>query len=250
MNHSFIPKNLNKELCAVCEYPEYAHSNEAECESCGNNGPCEIVDSILMCANCQSRNNEINLELAELEKNKINPADILIKSIEIDNSIQIRSDFFNSRTASIESLRLAIEADDTIPTDKKHFELAQRLDNRFKHLRDVLMPEKKIEIEAIASEQKAIQVYLNTLASSLRKEEREKLRLSDISYKPQPVSKPKVPRAPSKKIDKAELKKYAAELGINEYTLQVFVISKNITVAEAASVIREQIKSAKANENS
>ncbi len=211
---------------------------QLECESClSSQGPFEIVDNIWMCATCKTRQAEIDMELANRQPTIENVA--LQHAAEIDQTVKTRADFFNSRTVSIQYLKDAIDADDSITN--KHYELASRLDTRFKHLRDVLFPKAKLETEAIVSEQRAIQVYLNNLASKLRQEEREKLRLSDIQYKPA------IPRAPKpvtlkKKIDKEELKLVASESGIPEYMLQTLMVARNIGPREARDIIKGSIK--------
>jgi DNA integrity scanning protein DisA with diadenylate cyclase activity len=118
---------------------------------------------------------------------------------------------------------------------------------RFSHFKQVVFELNQQIVEA-GNQQKAIQIYLNQLANTLRQEEREKLRISDINYKPQPVKieKPKPVKVTAKKLDKAELRKYAAELQVSEFMLQQIVIAKGVTVADAAKLLRQSINRAKA----
>jgi DNA integrity scanning protein DisA with diadenylate cyclase activity len=116
---------------------------------------------------------------------------------------------------------------------------------RFTHFKSVVFELNQQIVEA-GNKQKAIQVYLNQLSNSLRQDEREKLRIADISYKPTSI-KSVTPKSiktvtTSKKIDKVELRKYAAELGVSEFTLQMIVVQKGISVATAANLIRNSIK--------
>ena len=103
------------------------------------------------------------------------------------------------------------------------------------------------KIVEAGNEQKAIQVYLNQLANTLRVEEREKIKLTDINYKPTAtkITTPKPVKTSAKKIDKVELRKYAAELGVSEFTLQMVVVSKNLTVEAAANILRRSINESK-----
>ena len=103
------------------------------------------------------------------------------------------------------------------------------------------MNEKLVDLN---NQQKAIQVYLNNLANKLRAEEREKLKLADINYKPN-VVKPVVKTVKTKsKLDKVELRKYAAELGVDEFTLQMLVVAKGLTIEKAAALLRSTMKQA------
>jgi hypothetical protein len=164
----------------------------------------------------------------------------------IDNSISVRTDIFNAATIAIIEIKNTIDADANIVN--KPYALAETLKNRFNHFKSVIFEHTEAIVTA-GNEQKAIQVYLNNLANSLRAEEREKLKISDINYQP---SKPKVvtPRAistkSSKKIDKKEVERYARELGISAYMVQMVCVSKGLSPEQAANVIRKSIEAAKA----
>ena len=169
------------------------------------------------------------------------------ESNKIDSTIQVRTDLFNAATTAIMDLKKSID-DDTSVTNKP-FTLASTLKDRFEHYKNVVFELNEKIVEA-GNHQKAIQIYLNNLANQLRAEEREKLRLSDISYKPTPpksgVKKISTTQTGKKgKIDKAELRKFASELGISEFTLQMVVVQKGISVADAAFLLKKSIESAK-----
>lgn len=167
----------------------------------------------------------------------------------VDNSIQVRTDLFNAATVSILDLKKTIDENTSI--ENKPYALATELMARFEHHKQVVFEMQQKIVEA-GNEQKAIQVYLNQLANTLRVEEREKLKISDISYQPTKV-KPVKPATikttgtnkAAKKLDKVELRKYAAELGISEYTLQMVVVSKGITVEAAAEILKKSIAASK-----
>jgi|SRR5215510_2195500 len=165
----------------------------------------------------------------------------------IDSTIQVRTDLFNAATVEIIDIKKAIDENPEITN--KPYALAEELTNRFNHFKQVIFDAQEAIVNA-GNGQRAIQVYLNQLANSLRAEEREKLKIADINYKP--TSKPAKVRTistsqtkKSTKLDKAELRKYAAELGVAESTLQMVVVSRGITVEAAANMLRRSIAEAK-----
>lgn len=164
----------------------------------------------------------------------------------VDNAIQVRTDLFNAATVAIVELKKVIDEDTNITN--KPYALAEELKRRFEHYKEVIFSANETIVEA-GNQQKAIQTYLNQLANTLRAEEREKLKIADINYKPGTV-KPAKPaaiktRSASKKLDKAELKKYALELGVAEFTLQMLCVAKGITPEQAANQLRKSINEAR-----
>jgi hypothetical protein len=244
MDHSFIPSQIDAVRCAKCKHPEIAHTDQAICESCNQQKTVELYIDMLFCAECIEKEKLAQIELKNTEEDRIKTFNNTIDySHEIDNAIQVRTDIFNAATISIVELKKAIDDDPAI--DNKPYTLAQELSNRFKHLRSVLfeIDERKLQI---ANEQRAIQVYLNDLASKLRQEEKDKLKLQDINYQPKTPTL-KTPKAPAKKkFDKVELRKFAAEIGVSEFTLQMIVVQKNVSVEEAAKQIKASLDAAKA----
>lgn len=162
----------------------------------------------------------------------------------IDSTIQVRTDLFNAATTAIMDLKKSID-DDTSVTNKP-FTLASTLKDRFEHYKNVVFELNEKIVEA-GNHQKAIQIYLNNLANQLRAEERERLKIADINYKPIPPYKSGVKKISTTqtgkkgKIDKVELRKFASELGISEFTLQMVVVQKGISVADAAFLLKKSI---------
>lgn len=252
MNHSFAPSISNMLMCAVCKKDAIAHTDQATCDCCPNIGPVELrYGTMLMCKDCWEK--EQNLQkinnTPEAQQGRI---DVLNAAIEAsraqDATIEVRTDIFNAATVAIQELKQAIDGDPNITN--KPFHLATELKERFEHFQSVIFAKNQEIIEA-ANQQKAIQAYLNNLANQLRAEEREKLKLQDINYKPgspkaikdKPVRTIKT--SSSKKLDKAELRKYAAELGISEFTIQMICVSKGITPEAAANILRKSINETK-----
>jgi hypothetical protein len=248
MDHSFIPSFTDSSKCAKCKFNEIAHSESAECETCNNIGPVDLVyGNMLMCKSCQVNEAKLqtdNMNVDEVSKRlrHINP--IIEASRNIDSSIQVRTDLFNAATVSIVELKSTIDNDESITN--KPYALATELTQRFTHFKNVVF-EANETIIAASNQQKAIQIYLNNLSNQLRSEEREKLKIADINYKPSvaKIVKPKSIKTASKKLDKIELRKYATELGVSEFTLQMLVISKGITVEVAANLLRNSINETK-----
>lgn len=169
----------------------------------------------------------------------------------IDSSIVVRTDLFNAATTAIMDIKKSIDENPEI--SNKPYALAEVLTERFNHFKQVVFDAQQTIMDA-GNNQKAIQSYLNTLANSLRAEEREKLKIADLNYKPATV-KPTVKKVStsgtkkSGKLDKAELRKYAAELQVSEFTLQMLCVSQGITPEQAANKLRKSINEAK-SENS
>lgn len=251
MNHSFSKSNFH-DYCVVCKKDAIAHSDEAICEACNNIGPCNLVNDILMCIDCETA--EMNTRMNIIEKKDIVYTDksnvfekVLSNARQTDLSVEYKADLFNAATVSIQALKDAIDADGSI--ENKHYKLAEVLKERFEHFQSVIFAENQIIMDA-ANNQKAIQVYLNNLANKLRFEEREKLKLADITYQVKPVGPVKTPRInkPTKKFNAADIKKYAAELTkelglpIPEYMLQTIAVSNNCDAESASNILRRNIK--------
>lgn len=245
MNHSFTPIiGINK--CAICTYDERAHSDLAQCDCCPNIGPVQIYSTMLMCETCIAREKEHEsrsderLTLHKIRENALNRA--IAEARQINDSILVRTDIFNTETTSITNLKKVIDEDASI--SNKPYALAEELLRQFNHFKQVIF-ERNQEIVEANNKQKAIQVYLNSLANQLRAEEREKLKIQDINYKPAAPVKPRLIKTGRGKFDKIELRKYATELGIGEFILQAFVVQKGITVEQAANILRRSIAQAK-----
>ena len=161
---------------------------------------------------------------------------------QVDESIRVSSDLFNADTMAIIERKKLIDSNPDI--ENKPYFLANQLIEQFRHNKQVIFEANETIIKA-SNEQKAIQVYLNNLANSLRQEEREKLKISDINYKPESkvISRPKAPSRT--KLDLIALKKAASELGVSLIFIQQLVISKGISIEQAVDVIKKSIESAK-----
>lgn len=216
------------------------------CESCAATGEIHILKNLSLCKSCFDR------ECAIIDQNGIRELESKMsmyrdwkKSIEIDSTIQIRTDIFNANIISIAELKEQIEQDPEVTN--KHFKLAEVLQERYTHLKQVVFGLRE-SASTIENQQRAIQSYLNDLATKLRADEREKLKLQSIDYKPaEPkLTKPKAPKIT--KVDKAELRQACAELStelgmiVSESTLQLLCVAKKMTLKEAIIHMRRTTK--------
>ncbi len=250
MNHPFIAAVDGTDKCARCRYPASVHGDNATCEFCPIPGRVEIrYGNCLMCETCWTKEQNLQKSNNTVE-NQQGRVDAMNRAInaakQIDNSIEIRSDLFNAATVAIVDLKKLIYDNPTI--ENKPYTLAESLIERHKHFQKVIFDANQAVIDA-TNNQKAIQVYLNNLANTLRAEEREKLKIQDINYQPTKVKpvktvKPITTKKPIK-LDKKELEKYAAELGVSMFTLQMLCVSQTITPEQAAAKLRKSINEAK-----
>lgn len=173
---------------------------------------------------------------------------ILQEARNIDASITVRTDVFNAATAAIVEIKKVIDADATITN--KPYALASELMTRYKHFGNVIFQAQETIVDG-NNNQRAIQQYLNNMANQLRAEEREKLKIADINYRPNPVKQPTVKSiktvgtTPTKKATKADISKAAKELGIAEFTLHAFVLQSGGDLELAVKKIKASIEAAK-----
>lgn len=251
MNHSYQP-SIGADVCAHCKFPAIAHTDKAVCETCPNIGPVEVrYGNMLMCADCWQKEQNLTKENMTPEKQSARIAEMnhkLETSRSIDASITVRSDLFNAATMSIVELKKTVDNNPAI--ENKPYHLASELMTRFTHFKKVIFDAQQQIVDATNS-QKAIQVYLNNLANQLRAKEREKLKIADINYQPTSIKPAKPASIKTRKpvaINRADLKKYASELGVSDFTLQMLCVSKGITPQEAAEQLRKSINAARTNQ--
>lgn len=240
--HSFLASQIDTERCAICRIFKPNHV----CEICGLE--LEVVNTlgnILMCHDCNDNEQKLQSanqspeSLIERQEFTSDVRSIALQATRImDQAIQVRTDLFNAEVVAIVDLKNIIDLDDSITN--KPFALASELKTRFEHFQSVIF-DKQREIVGASNSQRAIQTHLNELANKLRAEEREKLKLNDINYKSNDVSKVikvKTVSVKKPKLDIELLKSTANELGIPLFTLQSFVTAKNCSIEVAANMIR------------
>jgi len=243
MDHKFSPSTLDAMKCSFnqCGRPLIDHTDFATCESCPNVGKMELYADMLLCPNCIRLENEANLahQAPELQEKRLQLNDILIHSRSIDTVVQLRTDIHNAETVAIDTLRQAIELDESVTN--KRYRLAEVIKERYLHHKTIIF-ELSEQLVTEQNKQRVQQQYLNQLASSLRQEERDKLNLEHPNYQPVPFKISK-PRASKKtKIDRAEIKKWALDVGVPEAVIMMLCTQKNITPEEAANRFRKADK--------
>lgn len=248
MKHTFHPSTLDTSKCNQCKRVQNEHS----CEVCSDtHSDVHIYMTLLMCDSCFDKEKEFQVSLANGASQRVNTAvntseanRELAESNQIDASVVVRTDLFNAATKSILDLKSLIDADETITN--KPYALASALKDRFNAFKNVVF-ELNAQIVEASNQQIAIQRYLNDLSNKLRAEEREKLKISDINYKPKDVKPIKVTsiKTAKNKLDKVELRKYASQIGVPEYMLQMIVVSKGLSIQAAAKVLQDSIAAGK-----
>lgn len=212
---------------------------------------CESTDSIIKIGDtysCPLHRNEASK--ANTPSTNV-PAPISVNEVlkqtrAVDNSVSVRTDLFNAETVALDDIKKAIMADETITN--KPFALATEVHARYKKFQEVIFALKE-QIDEAMNKQRADQIYLNNLANTLRADEREKLKIQDINYKPRNVAMPvnkKTIKMVKTRIDVKELRAAAAKLGIPEFTLKMIIIQKHLTVAQALAMFEKNIADAKA----
>jgi len=195
-----------------------------------------------MCPKCYLKEIQLQNELKATAENRVNQARadmdarvLIEKARQIDESIQLSTDIFNAKTVSIMEIKSKIDSDDSITN--KQFALAEFLTQRHGILQASMQGHRKALAEE-GNEQRAIQTYLNTLANQLRQEERDKLKLQDISYSPDKpkVIKPKKDKKPrtSSKFDVKEMRNLAAQYNVPMEMIQAMAYAKNMNPGDAA----------------
>jgi hypothetical protein len=206
-------------------------------------GDCEVCDkvnieitvehgNITMCANCAAD------EKAAVSKSQAAQS-IITASAKIDESIQIKTDIFVTKTTALVELRGAIEADDTIPADKKEYTYAKICLERFQHLQKVVFEQRKELLEK-ENEMRLWQVNAQEAAGKLRAEARAEFKALDISYQPitPATPKPKAGKSPAT-YKKEELVTAAKKHNVPADVVRMTMISKNLTAENAAKYVAD-----------
>lgn len=228
----------------------------AECEACSNNLSDENtrINGLWLCNSCALLESNAIMEMhssPKMQEFRVSKAEsIMSMSRAIDTSVKVREDLFNANTTAITTLSESIKnSHPDLPDIEVRFLIAQELQNRIKHFQSIIFDLNNQLVDASTS-QRATQSYLNTLANSLRAEQREKLKLSDLSYQPSSpkpkVTKPKVVKA---KVSDDEIKFVTGKLqqefpdrGGMEFMVRMVIISRNVGADEAGNIVRRTIR--------
>lgn len=172
---------------------------------------------------------------------------VLTLARETDQSIEIITDVFNAKTVALVEVMNAIDADDSI--QNKAYAKTEFSVNRIQWLKKAIFENRQQLIEW-ENELKAHHVHVNELAKKLKEEEREKLKIADITYQPQPtkVTKPRsvattTTRKVTKKFDKEAAAKAAARADITVEVIRAYMlINPGLNEEQAADKYLEASK--------
>jgi hypothetical protein len=191
----------------------------------------------------ESRVAEVNQrmqdEISEIKKLSLENAK------EIDNSIEVLEQIWNAETTPLVQVKSIIDNDENI--EKKHLALATFISERITQFKEAIftIDEKKVEL---ANKMRRDQVYLQELAPKLTAEQREKLRVADLSYTPATPKKKKVvkkgERRGPKRFTKKQLDAVAKEFGYDPYMIKTLALQKGVDLVEAALMIKKKFESA------
>jgi len=262
MDHAFLESASDPQKCGaivnnrLCQHPEIAHTDKADCDYCNYVGIVQNdANGGIACPNCL--NKVVKKTIVKTESGTISINEVLRKSKEIDYSLGIKTDIFNANTTAIQQLKESVYSDDTIPVIEKAGQIAALIYDRVKHFQKLIF-DKGEELKDLNSSQRQYQVELNKIANELREDERKKYQAIDINYKPNKVSdkfkdpsssKPVKKISLKKKIDKTELRQAASELGIAEFTLQALCVSQNLSVQDAKLKMKAVIENSRKQMN-
>jgi hypothetical protein len=222
MNHKFDMNPNDKHYCRRCARDFLSHSDMADCESCKRIGPCELLilpnGSMLLCDECyKATQQKIEpkpiQEYVSTEHERLSQ-DItkLAGDIEYDESLTTSQQFFNRKTESLIDREKRIMNDNKIPDkDDKIRAIRNAITNEVIRNKQILFSAAQIQVE-IASENRAIQYYLNDFASRVSKELRKELHLDNPSYIPK-VAPAKVAKVKMTPLDR-EIGNYAKRMNI------------------------------------
>lgn len=259
MTHQYTENPNKPQHCIECGFHFNLHGPDAICEACPNVGELHVFGKdgrvMALCQSCRDAEEQILLkdytppDVNSPEANKRVEEhnalhDVLKKAKEIDTSIRFTADMFNAKTIAIVDIKKAIDDDPTI--ENKNYKLAEFLKERIEHFNGVIFDTRRVLTDAFA-EQKAAQIYMNELANRLRAEEREKLKIADITYdaKAPKTVKPKTIKVSNTSDEKEKIKKLCKELGIQEYTFTLVKLAKKWTVEETGNHFRRMINEGK-----
>lgn len=225
---------------------------ELELTGCLQTDNLRTYAGMIVCQSCYT------LEQSALKKTQSpeavaerHAASTLERAQQVDYSIQVRSDIFNAETVSLHAIKEAIDTDDTITN--KPYVMAEKVMERYKHYKDVVFELQQQAVEA-GERQQATLRYLNNFANQLRVEEREKLKIQDISYQPKSptIKVAKIRNNASKMASTKEISvavaEFNKELGVSifqPFQIKTMMLQKGATLSQVINDLRKSINEAK-----
>lgn len=218
-----------------------------QCESCYENEAVDTLKGIKLCQSCyETELRALKVITPEVQAEE-SPLDKIKK---YDQTLQVRSDIFNAEIASLSEIKKVILVDNRIIN--KNFKYCEVVQERVDHLKKLIF-EKQQELNELHSRARVNQQSLMEYANKLREEEREKLKLQDLSYKPSVV---KIAKAKTvsikKKVDRVAVKGFVNQLNeefpnlnFTEALFQMMMVQKGRGPEDTYFDLRKKLKEAK-----
>lgn len=203
-----------------------------ECEVCPDKPNVRVTlchNNIWMCDDCVAKDNELRNSISDTEKQKkLN--EVLDKSRAIDQSINVKTDLFNAATIPAVELKAAIDADDSIPANMKHFRYTEECDIRYQQYKKAVFQQRQELLEA-ENAMRMWQTQVRTFAATLSAEQREKFKESDLNYTPTTPKtvKPAAPKVSKGRFNKDDLMAASKKYDIPMAAVQLVATARNVS---------------------
>lgn len=209
---------------------------KGDCESCEKTDIqlYPMHGNMMLCEACRDK------ELEVVERNK-NVNKILIESRAVDNAIQLKTDVFLAKSASLIELLASINANEAIPADMKEYAYAKECMARFKNRQQAIF-EKRAELLELENEARMYQVNVQNTAGKLQAKYRDEFKEVSVNYQPEPINKKVKTTKPvkvTKAFDKTALYEAAKKYGVPAMTIRSICVSKGKSVEDAAKELAE-----------
>lgn len=191
--------------------------------------------NILMCAVCKAEEERIEAQNTA--------AKAFVEHFkQVDASINTKQDVFNAKTKAAIEAYDAIKRNSEIPESEKEESFTKVCEERFKHFKSVVFDIQNTLKDA-QNEMTMWQTQGQMSAGKLRADAREKYKLFDLHYHPEPVKKIKPVKTPTPKVSGKEQTKLAreaaAKYGLDYILVHMAATSQNITPEAAAKQLAE-----------
>ena len=212
MDHKFVALAGSFTVCSKCSKDIVAHSEFATCEVCKKTPTTvTIVNDYLMCPQCKQNEIDALVENRSIIRDVPEPIQKLEQEFKANGNGKDKRDFslvdlptngtefFNAETEAHVKLFEKIKADKEIKEEDKWMFYVDQLQKRRNQLQAVLKEAVDILTET-RSRLSSADRDINLVASKLRQDEKAKLKIADISYKP--TAPPKKVTAPTTEKNK------------------------------------------------
>jgi hypothetical protein len=221
-----IEKSMTDRTCDICGSKEPDNPSPAQ--------KIIMFMTFNMCPACIEKEKQLQAESKALENERVKKmqavaSQALANAKKIDDNIRYNGDVYNAAVVSIVDLEKAINADETIAPEQRYFMLANAVNERIAGFSKRIF-ELKNELNNEETTQVVHQRKLNELAEKLTKEERDKLKIIAINYKPQlSKDKPagvKIPKLGPKSENLALVLKDYPKMNIDDAKLAALYLDK------------------------